>query len=52
MEKDTKLTLQLGDIIQINSPTDDNLNKKKFYINYISSNKIILLGENLEEVTF
>ena len=47
---DTNLTLQLGDIIQIISPTDENLNDKMFYINYISYNKIVLLGDNLQEV--
>jgi hypothetical protein len=41
--KEDKLAIQLGDIIQINAPTNKELDQKQFYINYLDPNKLILL---------
>ena len=38
-----KYNLQYGDIIQIDSPSNLELHEKIFFINFINSNKIILL---------
>jgi hypothetical protein len=37
--------LQLGDIILIKNPTNDNINDKIFFIDYIDSEKMKLIGE-------
>ena len=44
--KNETVTLQLGDIIEIISPSDDNLNEKQFLIQYIDQTKIKLLGQD------
>ena len=41
-----KYNLQYGDIIQIDSPSNLELHEKIFFINFINSNKIILLNED------
>ena len=43
--KNETVTLQLGDIIEIISPSDDNLNEKQFLIQYIDQTKIKLLSQ-------
>ena len=39
-EQINKINLELGDIIQIEAPDNDQLNNQYFYINYISKEKI------------
>ena len=41
-----KYNLQYGDIIQLDSPSNPELNEKIFFINFINSNKITLLNED------
>ena len=41
--KSDNLNLQLGDIISIDAPTNEELNEKLFYINYIDKEKIKLV---------
>tara|TARA_Y100000992_G_scaffold302285_1_gene275889 strand:+ start:45736 stop:51408 length:5673 start_codon:yes stop_codon:yes gene_type:complete len=43
-----KINLQLGDIIEIDSPSNDFYDKKIFFINYIDNKKINLISENIE----
>ena len=54
-EKKDGFTLELGDIIEIISPTNDNLNNQTYYIQYINKNKIDLINVSsfqLEKLTF
>ena len=45
-----KIILQLGDIIQITNPLNDNLNGQIFFIEYIDSSKVYLVNtETLEK---
>lgn len=49
-EKKDGLWLQLGDIIQLSSPENGKLNEKIFFIDYIDSNKIVIIeNETLEK---
>lgn len=50
-EKINKINLELGDIIQIEAPENDQLNDKIFYINFISKEKINLIGEDKSKIT-
>ena len=48
---DSKLHLELGDIIEIKAQGDPKLNDKIFYINYIDNNEINLMNnENGDEI--
>ena len=44
------LNIQLGDIIEITAPTNEELNDKFFYIKYLSYDKIILLGQDKKQI--
>ena len=44
MEKE-KYKLQYGDIIQIDSPTNDELHNQIFFIKFINQSKIVLLND-------
>ena len=41
----SKISLELGDIIQISAPSNPDLNEKIFLIDYLDDNKIIILSE-------
>ena len=41
--EEQSISLQLGDIIQITSPTDDNLNAKQFFIKYLDKQRIEIM---------
>ena len=41
--------IQYGDIIQIESPDNDLLNNKFFFVNYISPDRLELLEETISE---
>jgi len=41
--EEQSIGLQLGDIIQITSPTDDNLNEKQFFIKYLDKQRIEIM---------
>ena len=43
-EKKDGFTLELGDIIEIIAPTNDNLNNQTYYIQYINNKKIDLIN--------
>ena len=43
-EENISIKLQLGDILQIDSPTNEDLNNKIFFIKFINSNKIVLVN--------
>ncbi len=46
-----EIKLELGYIIQIFDPTNDNLNSQTFYIDYIDKNKIVLINiDTLEKI--
>ncbi len=45
---ESKFQIQLGDIIEIESPSDIELNDKQFFISYASSQLIKLSGETGE----
>ena len=48
---DTVLELQLGDVIQISNPLNDNLNDQIFIIDYIDKSKVYLINtDTLERV--
>jgi hypothetical protein len=44
--KSDNLNLQLGDIISIDAPSNEELNEKLFYINYIDKDKIKLVDSD------
>jgi len=48
---ETKIDLQLGDIIKIISPTNELLNGIEFFITYIDKTKMLLLDPNSGEIT-
>lgn len=50
-KEEDKLNLQLGDIIQIIAPTDDDINEKVYYITYIDLSEILLINNNGENRT-
>ena len=41
--EEQSISLQLGDIIQITSPSDDNLNAKQFFIKYLDKQRIEIM---------
>ena len=43
-EENISIKLQLGDILQIDSPTNEDLNNKIFFIKFINLNKIVLVN--------
>ena len=45
MENNNSVYLQLGDIIQIDSPSNPDLNEHNFFIDYIDSRKIKMIDE-------
>ena len=48
---DTVLELQLGDVIKISSPLNDNLNDQTFIIDYIDKSKVYLINaDTLERI--
>jgi len=48
-EKNTEFSLQLGDIIFVEDPTNENISNQKFYIKYIDSRKISLINIDTNE---
>jgi hypothetical protein len=50
-KEEEKLNLQLGDIIQIIAPTDDDINEKIYYITYIDQSEILLINNSGENRT-
>ena len=46
---EANLKLQLGDIIEIEAPSDDSVNNKQFYIKYIDPTIIDLIAEDGNE---
>ena len=49
INNDIKLELQLGDIIQITNPVNENLNNQKFIIDYIDNSKAYLINTDTIE---
>ena len=45
-----QVSLQLGDIIEIEAPTDDRLDNKTFYIEYIDSKEIGIIADGIREI--
>ena len=41
-----KIKMQFGDIIEIEAPSDDNMNLKKYYIKFIDPTRIVLVAED------
>lgn len=41
-----KMKLQLGDIIELNSTTDDSIGNIKYFIKFIDNTRIVLVGED------
>uniref|UniRef100_A0A6C0CPR1 Uncharacterized protein n=1 Tax=viral metagenome TaxID=1070528 RepID=A0A6C0CPR1_9ZZZZ len=41
--EEQSISLQLGDIIEITSPSDDNLNEKQFFIKYLDKQRIDIM---------
>jgi len=48
-EKNTEFSLQLGDIILVEDPTNENISHQTFYIKYIDSRKIKLINTDTNE---
>ena len=44
------INLQLGDIIQLNSNTDSEINNNKFYIKYIDDSLIVLINIDSQSI--
>jgi len=49
-ENNSKIELQLGDIIKIVNPRNERLNNQEFFIQYIDSQKILLLNSETGEI--
>lgn len=47
---ETNINLQLGDIIEIESSANQELNRKIFFIKYIDNEKIILVNNERETI--
>ena len=47
--KEQSVSLQLGDIIEISSPSDDKLNAKQFFIKYLDKERIEII-ENCSRI--
>ncbi len=45
-KEETKLKLQLGDIIKLDAPNNSEINDKIYFINFISKSKIDLINED------
>ena len=41
-----RLNLQLGDIVQFDAPTDEDLNNKQFIIQYLDNGRMIIVGKD------
>jgi len=50
-DESEKLTIQLGDIIEINAPSDPDIHNHIYYINYLNNVKINLVEKNEKEIT-
>lgn len=50
MDTSKDIYLQLGDIIQLNAPTNPDLNQKIFIIDYIDNDKIKIMDEDKKEI--
>jgi len=50
-DESDKITLQLGDIIEINAPSDPDIHNHVYYIKYLNNNKIYLVEKNGKEIT-
>ena len=50
-DESDKLTIQLGDIIEINAPSDPDIHNHIYYINYLNNVKINLVEKNGKEIT-
>ena len=44
------VNIQLGDIIEITAPSNEELNNKFFFIQYLNKEKIILIDENKNKI--
>ena len=44
-----RLNLQLGDIVQFDAPTDEDLNNKQFIIQYLDNGRMIIVGKDGKE---
>ena len=51
-ENENKLNIQIGDILQIDAPTDTSINEHIFFVKYVDGRKIILIEEKGAEYTF
>ena len=51
-ENENKLNIQIGDILQIDAPTNTSINEHIFFVKYVDSRKIILIEEKGAEYTF
>jgi hypothetical protein len=51
-QNEIKIELQLGDVIEIKNPLNEQLNDKTFYIDYIDSSKMVLIDTStLKKIT-
>ena len=51
-ESEIRIELQLGDVIEIKNPLNEQLNDKTFFIEYIDSTKMVLIDTNtLNKIT-
>ena len=48
-DKDLKIQLQLGDIIELFDPKNEKLNEQIFYIDYIDKDKMLLINDSTLE---
>jgi hypothetical protein len=46
-----QVRLQLGDILQIQSPTDESINNKQYLITFINNEQIVLFSEEQQQIT-
>ena len=44
-----KVQIQLGDIIEIQAPSDSSLNEKQFFVSYASPTLLKLIGEDSDQ---
>ncbi len=45
-DKSNAINIQLGDIIEIDAPTNNDIDKQTFIVDYIDNNKLVLINSS------
>ena len=50
ISQEENMNIKLGDIVELLAPTNDLINNKYYFVKFIDSNKIVLLGKEDQEI--